>query len=143
MKHLTLMLVFLALTGTSLAESIKFGTPEHKVVIHVNTANPQSQKAALNHVTNLLKYYGPQSITIEVVANGPGLSIMMPGNPESPRIPAMAKNGVGFSACSVTMGKLKKKTGKEVTLVEGVHVVPAGIPTVIEFQEKGYAYVRP
>ena len=38
---------------------------------------------------------------------------------------------------------MTKKSGKEVKLVEGVQVVPAGVLRIIELQAAGYAYVRP
>ena len=38
---------------------------------------------------------------------------------------------------------MEEKSGKKVTLLEGVQIVPAGVLRIMELQEQGYAYVRP
>ena len=48
-----------------------------------------------------------------------------------------------FSACGNTKAKMEQKSGKMVTLVEGVEVVQAGVLRIMQLQEQGYAYVRP
>jgi len=124
------------------ATAAEFET-KHKLLIQVSTGDPLTQEIALNNALNALKLYGPENITVEVVAYGPGLSIMTPENKQSSRIPALAQNGIVFSACAITMKKLAKKTGKEVELVKGVTIVPGGVSRIIELQEAGYVYIRP
>ncbi len=116
---------------------------KHKLVLHVVSRDLESQKVALNNAANILKYYGPENITVEVVANGPGLTLLTKDSKQAERIPALIKNGVRMSACGVTMKKMEKKTGKPVALIEGVQEVPAGLARIIELQEQGYAYARP
>ncbi len=50
---------------------------------------------------------------------------------------------ITFSACKNTMNKMEKKSGKAITLVDGVQVVQAGVLRIMELQEQGYSYVRP
>ncbi len=115
----------------------------HKVVIQVSTKDPLVQKIALNNAVNLQKHYGPDNIKVEVVAYGPGLSLLTKKSSQKDRIKSLAVQDITFSACSNTMRKVKKKTGKNPALVEGVGVVPAGVARILELQEKGYSYVRP
>jgi len=131
----------LLVANTSTAQMID--DPEHKVVIQVSTADPLTQKIALNNAVNVQKILGIDNVAVEVVAYGPGLSILTPKSPESHRIPDLALQNITFSACGNTMKKVTKKTGSEPQLVDGVRVVPAGVIRIMELQQQGYAYIRP
>jgi len=116
---------------------------EHKIVIQVSTDDPGTQKLAINNAANLQKEYGMDNVTVEVVAYGPGLSILTSGNAESPRVKSLAVQGIQFSACGNTIKGVEKRTGTKPELTEGVTIVPAGVGRIMELQEQGYAYVRP
>lgn len=115
----------------------------HKVVIQVSTKDPQTQKIALNNAVNLQKDYGMDNMQIEIVAYGPGLSILTTKSKEAARVKSLAVQNIKFSACGNTIKGIKRKTGKEPKLVQGVTVVPAGVGRIMELQEQGYAYIRP
>lgn len=135
---LSILMVFAIGASTSYADDV------HKVVIQVSTADPLVQKIAINNAVNIQKALGAGNVEIEIVAYGPGLSIMTPKNKQATRVKSLAvDDDISFSACNNTMQKIKKKKGKLPKLVEGVKVVPSGVVRVIELQEKGYAYIRP
>ncbi|MFT5114582.1 MAG: intracellular sulfur oxidation DsrE/DsrF family protein [Parasphingorhabdus sp.] len=115
----------------------------HKVVIQVSSEDPLIHKIAINNAVNVQKALGAENVAVEIVAYGPGLSIMTPKSPESGRIPDLAMTDITFSACGNTMKKVEKKSGKMPKLVEGVTVVPAGVIRIMELQAQGYAYIRP
>ena len=115
----------------------------HKMVIQVSTADPQVHRIALNNAVNLQQALGPDEVDVEIVAYGPGLSIFTADSPESSRVPDLALQQVTFSACGNTMKKMASKSGKEVQLVDGVQVVPAGVLRIMELQQQGYTYIRP
>lgn len=117
--------------------------PAHKVVIQVSSANKGVQRLAINNAVNLQKEYGMDNIAIEVVAYGPGLSILTPKSAQADRVKSLAGQNIRFSACANTMSHIKAKTGKEPKLTQGVKIVPAGVGRIMELQEQGYAYVRP
>jgi len=119
------------------------GGKAHKLVIQVSTNDAQTQKIALNNAVNAQKDIGMDNISIEIVAYGPGLSIMTAKSPEAKRVSSLAQQGITFSACNNTMKKMAKKSGKMPVLAEGVGIVPAGVIRIMELQEQGYAYVRP
>lgn len=140
-KHvvLSVLLIFSIGISTSYADD-----DVHKVVIQVSTADPLVQKIALNNAVNMQKEFGAGNVEIEIVAYGPGLSIMMPKNKLATRVKSLAvDDDISFLACKNTMNKIKKKKGKLPKLTEGVTVVPSGVVRVIELQEKNYAYIRP
>jgi len=119
------------------------GGKAHKLVIQVSTNDAQTQKIALNNAVNAQKDIGMDNISIEIVAYGPGLSIMTAKSPEAKRVSSLAQQGITFSACNNTMKKMAKKSGKMPVLAEGVGIVPAGVIRIMELQEQGYAYIRP
>ncbi len=137
----------LALTGCNQQATKKSGGddfgPKHKVVIQVSTRDPLTQKIALNNAANLLKHYGPDNVKIEIVAYGPGLSLLTKKSKNSLRVQSLAMSDIRFSACRNTMKKIMRKKGKMPKLTQGVKIVPAGVARIMELQEKGYAYVRP
>jgi hypothetical protein len=117
--------------------------PKHKVVIQVSSGDPVTQKIAINNAVNVQKHYGMDNIKIEVVAYGPGLSVLTKKSKESARISSLAMQNITFSACGNTMKKIERKTGKTPVLSKGVRVVPGGLVRIIELQEQGYSYIRP
>lgn len=136
----------LALLGGFLVSGMAFaaGDTPHKIVIQVNSADEATQNLALNNAVNLQKEYGIDGVTVEVVAYGPGLSLLTRnGGEASKRVESLAMQDIAFSACGNTMANIEKKTGKKPELLEGVGVVPAGVGRIMELQEQGYAYLRP
>jgi len=115
----------------------------HKVVIQVSTNNPVSQKIALNNSVNLQKLYGMDNVVIEIVAYGPGLSLLTAKNKQSKRVTSLAQSDIKFSACMNTMHKFKRKHGYLPKLSEGVGKVKSGVARIVELQEQGYSYIRP
>lgn len=118
-------------------------SPPHKVVIHVDTANKNEQHLALKSAANLLHYYGPHNVVIEIVANGPGLSLLTTKSDSEQRVSRLVLDNVRFSACANTMASIQRKTGTLPVLAQGVKIVPAGIARIIHLEEAGYSYVKP
>lgn len=117
----------------------------HKVVIQVSSADPKTQTIAINNAVNIRKALGRDNVDVEIVAYGPGLSMLTanPKNKNAVRVTSLAMEGVKFDACGNTMKKIEKKTGHMPKLAEGVTVVPGGVIKIMQLQEAGYSYVRP
>ena len=133
------LLLSLCLIGSAAAEDKE----PHKMVIQVSTDDPRTQKIALNNAVNLQKHYGIDNVMVEIVAYGPGLGLLTSKNPQAARVSSLAMQDITFSACSNTMKKIEKKSGKKPVLTEGVGKVDAGVVRILELQEQGYAYLRP
>ncbi len=116
---------------------------KHKVVIQVSTDDPRTQKIALNNAVNVQKALGMDNVEVEIVAYGPGLSLLTKKSKQAKRVESLAMQDITFSACANTMKKIEKKKGKKPKLLQGVKVVPAGVLRIMELQEKGYSYIRP
>lgn len=121
------------------------------LIVHVPQEDPKAFKQALNIANNLPKQMGADAIRVEVVAQGPGLKLLTKGSPEEKRIKSLAVQsgetmggGTSFKACAATMAGIKKKTGKEPMLIEGVEVTrPGAVARIIDAHYKeGCAYIR-
>jgi len=142
-KIIAFMLALSLFGGIAQADDSMKADGVKKVVIQVSTADETVQKIALNNAVNLQKALGPDGVEVEIVAYGPGLSLLTGKSQQSKRVPDLALQDIIFSACANTMKKIEKKTGKKPTLVEGVKIVPAGVLRIVELQEQGYSYIRP
>ncbi len=117
---------------------------EKKLVLQLSDADPAKQAMVLNVVSNLLKYYGPDRIDIEVVAFGPGLRLLYADNENAERIGRLATDsGVRFSACDNTLASLKRETGSEPELNKHAGHVEAGVVRLMDLVAQGYVLVRP
>lgn len=116
---------------------------KHKVVIQVSSDDPLTQKIALNNAVNIQKHYGMDEVDIEIVAYGPGLSLLTNESKLADRVSSLTHYNIKLSACGNTIKKIAKKKGKEPVLLEGVKVVSGGVIRLMELQDMGYAYLRP
>lgn len=117
--------------------------PANKIVIQVSTDDARTQAIALNNAVNVQKALGMDNVAVEIVAYGPGLSLLTDKSKHNQRVASLAMQDITFSACGNTMKKVEKKSGHMPVLIEGVAVVPAGVLRIMELQQQGYAYVRP
>lgn len=131
------------LAGAQAAVAGTMGEPAHKVVIQVSTKDPTVQRIALNNAANVQKGLGMDNVQVEIVAYGPGLSLLTKQSKYSERVASMSLQNIKFSACENTIAGIKRKTGKEPDLTEGVGTVPSGVVRIMELQQAGYSYVRP
>jgi hypothetical protein len=120
----------------------------HRVVIQVSENDAAVMNTALNNAQNLSKFYKDrgESVEIELVAFGPGLSMMRSDtSPVKNRLASMANNmkNITFSGCGNTMANMSKKEKKTITLLPEARIVPTGIARIVELQELGWTYVRP
>ncbi|MDH5571674.1 MAG: DsrE family protein [Gammaproteobacteria bacterium] len=145
MRQITFLLVIvLVVLLSGCAANIPESDGVHRIVIQVSTDDPRTQTMALNNAINIKKAYNNNNAKIEVVAYGPGLSLLMASSTQARRIQDMVEQGdVTFSACDYTMQAIKRQSGKAPRMINGITVVPNGVVYISELQEKGYSYIRP
>jgi intracellular sulfur oxidation DsrE/DsrF family protein len=77
---------------------------EARIVLQMADGDAESQTRVLNVANNLIKHYGgPDFVDIEIVAYGPGLSLLYPGNANEERISSLLANDVRFVSCMNTV----------------------------------------
>lgn len=117
---------------------------EKKVVLQISDEDAAKQTLVLNVAGNLLKYYGPDRIDVEIVAFGPGLRLLFADNSNGVRIDRLAADsGVRFSACGNTLAKVTEALGHAPALNPNAHEVEAGVIRIMELVEQGYLLIKP
>lgn len=120
----------------------------HKLALQISDNSKQKMNTVMNVAVNVSKLYQErgEEIDIKIVAFNAGLHMLRPDtSPVSERISNFAASmpNVEFQACNNTRTAMAKKSGKEVPIFEFAEVVPAGVVSIIELDEKGYTVVRP
>ena len=143
----------IALTGLLLATGSPAGDlpgPDDKpfaeahILLQLSDGDEGVQARVLNVAGNLLKHYGgPDLVDLEIVAFGPGLSLLFADSPQRERISSLAANGVRFVACMNTVETIERTTGKRPELNGLALPVQAGVAHIVERTGQGFVVVRP
>lgn len=114
--------------------------PANKVVMQVSDNDPAKWNLALNNAKNLQTDLGASNVAIEIVAYGPGISMLKADSAVGNRVGEALAAGVKVAACENTMRN--QKLVKD-DMLAGVSYVPAGVVEIVQRQQKGWAYLRP
>lgn len=117
---------------------------EARIVLQVSDREEEVQSRVLNVANNLLKHYGgPDFVDIEVIAFGPGISILAADGAQKDRVSSLAASGVRFIACMNTVETVERITGTRPQLVPAAIPVQAGVAHMVARSGQGYVLVRP
>ncbi len=117
---------------------------EARVILQLSDADEKKQSAVLDVANNLIKHYGgPDFVDIEIVAYGPGLSLLYPGGDNEERIESLLANDVRFVGCLNTVASIERQTGKRPELIPATIEVQTGVARIIERAEEGFVVIRP
>lgn len=116
---------------------------EHHLALQLSDRDPAKQALVISVAYNLLKYYGPDKIAIEVVAFGPGIDLLRAGSANRAKVDSLIAQGVRFDVCMNTVETIERETGKPVDLNPKAVKVQAGVAQILLLTEKGYTLVRP
>ena len=116
------------------------GAKRQGIVIQVSDNDPAKWNLALNNAKNLQDDVGAANVDIEIVAYGPGISMLKLESPTGSRIADAAKAGIKVTACENTM-RGQKLTKDD--MLAGISYVPAGVTEIMKKQHEGWAYLRP
>ncbi len=116
------------------------GAKRQGIVIQVSDNDPAKWNLALNNAKNLQDDVGAANVEIEIVAYGPGISMLKLESPTGSRIADAAKAGIKVTACENTM-RGQKLTKED--MLAGISYVPAGVTEIMKKQHEGWAYLRP
>ena len=120
----------------------------HRLILQVNSKEPEMMNLALNNATNVAQYYKDrdEKVAIEVITFGPGLHMLRDDtSPVKARIKTIkeANPAISFQACGNTQQNMHKVENKEIPLIPEATVVKSGVVRVMELQEQGWTYVKP
>ena len=110
------------------------------LVIQVSDNDPTKWNLALNNAKNVQDELGAANVDIEIVAYGPGISMLKLESPTATRLARAMKSNIKIVACENT------RRGEKLTrddMLGGISYVKAGVIEIMEKQGEGWAYVRP
>jgi len=117
---------------------------EAHILLQLSDREPEVQSRVLNVASNLLKHYGgPDLVDLEIVAFGPGISLLFADNSQRERISSLAANGVRFVACMNTVETIERTTGQRPQLNSAALPVQAGVAHIVDRSKQGFVVVRP
>jgi intracellular sulfur oxidation DsrE/DsrF family protein len=116
---------------------------EHKIVLQLSDNDPHKQALVISVANNLLKYYDPDKVAIEVVAFGPGIDVLRSENPSRKQVESLIAQGVRFDVCLNTVDTIERETGRRPDIMPGATPVQVGVGQILLLTENGYTLVRP
>jgi len=116
---------------------------EHKIVLQLSDNDPKRQALVVSVAYNLLKFYDPDKVAIEVVAFGPGIDLLRTDNGNRKLVESLIAQGVRFDVCLNTVDTIEHETGKRPEIIPAATAVQVGVGQILLLTENGYTLVRP
>lgn len=112
-----------------------------KILLQLTTDDSRAVNDVLFNVVNIQKFYGQDNVKVAVVSFGAGnRALYKDTSTVRERISSLLQYDVEFVACGNTI----EATGRKPTdVIDGVEIVTAGIPEIIERIKQGWIYIRP
>jgi hypothetical protein len=142
------MAALMAATVPSVARAQQASLPdkpfaEHRVVLQLSDNDPRKQGLVISVAYNLLKFYDPDKVAIEVVTFGPGIDLLRPDNTSRKLVESLVAQGVRFDVCLNTVDSIERETGKRPDIIPSATPVQVGVGQILTLTENGYTLVRP
>ena len=116
---------------------------EHFLALQLSESDPRRQRLVLSVASNILKFYEPDKVAIEVVAFGPGISLLFEESEFRPLVDSLVSQGVKFDVCGNTLDTIERETGKRPKTNPNAKEVGTGVAQLMSLAEGGYTLVRP
>jgi uncharacterized protein len=116
---------------------------DHHLVLQLSDDDAKKQGLVISVAYNLLKFYDPDRIAIEIVTFGPGIALVRADSPNRQLVDSLVAQGVKFDVCMNTVETIERETGQHVPLNPNAKPVEAGVAQILALTEKGYTLVRP
>jgi intracellular sulfur oxidation DsrE/DsrF family protein len=116
---------------------------EHKIVLQLSDNDVRKQNLVISVANNLLKFYDPDKVAIEVVAFGPGIEVLRSESPARKQVESLISQGVRFDICLNTVDTIERETGRRPEIIPAATPVQVGVGQILFLTENGYTLVRP
>ena len=116
---------------------------EHRIALQLSDNDPKKQGLVISVAYNLLKFYDPDKVAIEVVTFGPGIDLLRPENSNRKLVESLVAQGVRFDVCLNTVDTIERETGKRPEIIPVATPVQVGVGQILSLTENGYTLVRP
>jgi len=142
-RHAVILMLFVigSFAETQFAEPKPSIDHPRQIVFCITSADDESINHVLSSANNVLKFYGPEKVEMEIVAYYHGIRALLKSEKEiAVRVNALMQYDVKFIACGNTM---ETKKIKPTELIEGSEIVTAGIVEMLERVKSGWIYIKP
>jgi intracellular sulfur oxidation DsrE/DsrF family protein len=116
---------------------------EHRIVLQLSDNDPKKQSLVISVAYNLLKFYDPDKVAIELVAFGPGIDLLRTDNANRKLVESLVAQGVRVDVCLNTVDTVERETGKRPDIIPAATPVQVGVGQILSLTENGYTLVRP
>jgi intracellular sulfur oxidation DsrE/DsrF family protein len=116
---------------------------EHRIALQLSDDDAKKQGLVISIAYNLLKFYDPDKVAIEVVAFGPGIDLLRPDNANRKLVESLVAQGVRFDVCLNTVDTIERETGHRPEIIPAATPVQVGVGQILSLTENGYTLVRP
>ena len=116
---------------------------DHKIVLQLSDNDAKKQGLVLSVASNLMKFYDPDKVAVEIVTFGPGIDLLRPENPNRKLVESLVAQGARVDICLNTVDTLERDTGKRPEFIAAATPVQVGVAQILFLTENGYTLVRP
>ena len=85
---------------------------EHRIVLQLSDNDPRKQGLVISVANNLMKFYDPDKVAVEIVTFGPGIDLLRPENPNRKAVESLVAQGARVDICLNTVDTLEREAGK-------------------------------
>lgn len=121
---------------------------ERNIVLHVNFNDAERYGLVLNNIENICDYYRERDtlLDLRVVCHGPGLHLLRADtSPVRERLLGISQGygELSLYACRNTLDRMTHAEGTQPMLIAPAIPVDAGLPEIVELQNRGFSYLKP
>ena len=116
---------------------------EHKIVLQLSDNDPRKQGLVISVANNLMKFYDPDKVAVEIVTFGPGIDLLRPENPNRKAVESLVAQGARVDICLNTVETIEREAGKRPEFIAAATPVQVGVAQILLLTENGYTLVRP
>jgi intracellular sulfur oxidation DsrE/DsrF family protein len=116
---------------------------EHMIVLQLSDNDPKKQGLVISVANNLMKFYDPDKVAVEIVAFGPGIELLRPDNPNRKLVESLVAQGARVDVCLNTVDTTERGTGKRPEYIAAATPVQVGVAQILFLTENGYTLVKP
>jgi intracellular sulfur oxidation DsrE/DsrF family protein len=116
---------------------------ERKIVLQLSDNDAKKQGLVISVANNLMKFYDPDKVAVEIVAFGPGIELLKPDNPNRTLVESLVAQGARVDVCLNTVDTIERDTGKRPDYIPAATPVQVGVAQILLLTENGYTLVRP
>src|ERR1700675_2633614 len=108
---------------------------EHKIVLQLSDNDPKKQGLVISVANNLMKFYDPDKVAVEVVTFGPGIDLLRPENANRKLVESLVAQGVRFDVCLNTVDTIDRETGHRPETIPAATPVQVGVGQILSLTE--------